>query len=90
MRSDGVVVTPPGFDQDLGFGQAEEDLAVEQLIAQLAVEALAVAVLPGAAGFDVGGLGADRGNPLAQSQGDELRAVVRLLIDPGSERRSAS
>src|SRR5208283_1939254 len=71
-----VVVTPPGFDQDLGLGQAEEDLAVEQLIAQLAVEALAVAVLPGAAGLDVGGLGADRGNPVAESQGDELRAVV--------------
>jgi hypothetical protein len=33
-------VAPPGFDQDLDFGQAEEDLAVEQLIAQLAVEAL--------------------------------------------------
>jgi hypothetical protein len=50
-------VTPPGFDQDLGFDKAEEDLAVEQFIAQLAVEALAVAVLPGAAGLDVGGLG---------------------------------
>ena len=73
-------MTPPGFDQDLGFGQAEEDLAVEQLIAQLAVEALAVSVLPRAAGLDVGGLGADRGNPLAQSQGDELRAVVRPHI----------
>jgi hypothetical protein len=39
-------VTPPGFDQDLGLGQAEEDLAVEQLIAQLAVETLAIADLP--------------------------------------------
>ena len=52
MRTYGVEVPPPGLDQDLGLGQAEEDLAVEQLIAQLAVEAFAVAVLPGAAGLD--------------------------------------
>jgi len=48
-----VVVTPPGLDQDLGLDQAEEDLAVEQLIAQLAVEAFAVAVFPRAARLDV-------------------------------------
>jgi hypothetical protein len=36
--------SPPDFDQDLGFGQADEDLVVEKLTAQLAVEALAVAV----------------------------------------------
>src|SRR3954467_4662591 len=35
-----------------------EDLAVEQLVAQPGVEALDVAVLPGAAGLDVGRLGA--------------------------------
>ena len=76
MRTHAVVVEPPGFDQDLGFGQAVEDLAVEQLVAQLAVEALAVAVLPGTAGGDVGGLGADGGDPFTQGGGDELRAIV--------------
>ena len=76
MGAHAVVVPPPGLDQDLGLGQAEEDLAVEQFVAQLAVEALAVAVLPRTAGLDVGGLGADRGDPFAQGDGDELRAVV--------------
>jgi hypothetical protein len=36
-----------------------EDLAAEQLIAKAGVEALDVAVLPGAAVLDVGGLGTD-------------------------------
>jgi len=46
MRPDDVVVTPPGVDQGLGLGQAEEDLAVQPLIAQLAVAVLAVGVFP--------------------------------------------
>jgi len=33
---------PPGLDQHLGFGQAVEYLAVEELVAQLAIEALVV------------------------------------------------
>jgi hypothetical protein len=69
-------VAPPGLDQDLGLSQAEEDLAVEQLVAQLAVKALAVAVLPRTAGLDIGGLRADGGDPLSQGDRDELRAVV--------------
>jgi len=79
-------VTPPDFDQDLGFGQANEDPAVEQLIAQLAVEALALTVLPGAAGLDVGGLGADRGAiyELRRKLGDgsEEGGVTGLVIKP--------
>jgi hypothetical protein len=76
VGADAIVVAPPGFDQDPGFGQAIEDLAVEQFIAKLAVEALAVAVLPGAAWGDVGGLGADGGDPFTQSQGNELWTII--------------
>ena len=47
MGSDGVVVAPPLFDQDLGFAQRVEDLTVQQLVPEPCVEALAVAVLPG-------------------------------------------
>ena len=65
VRTHAIVMAPPGFDQDLGLGEAEEHLAVEQFVAKLAVEALTVAVLPGTAGRDVGGLGADRGDPFA-------------------------
>ena len=50
VRAHGVVVAPPRLDQDLGFGQAEEHLAIEQLVTKLAVEALAVAVLQGLPG----------------------------------------
>ena len=37
----------PALDDDFRLGQAVEDLAVEQLVAELRVEALAVSVLPG-------------------------------------------
>lgn len=76
MRPDDVEVPPPGLDQHLGLGEAEEQLAVQQSIAQLGIEALAVTVLPQAAGLDVGGLGADRGDPLPHGRGDELPPVV--------------
>ena len=46
----GVVVAPPCLDDDLCLGEAVEDLAVEEFVAKLRVEALAVAVLPRAAG----------------------------------------
>jgi hypothetical protein len=58
------------------LAQSVEDLAVEQLIAKAGVEALDVAVLPGAAVFDVGGLGTDNRDPFLQCLGDELRSVV--------------
>ena len=40
MWSHGVVVHPPLLDQDLGFEERVEHLHVEQLVPQLAVEAL--------------------------------------------------
>ena len=46
MRTDSVVVLTPFFDDDLGFLERVEDLSIEQLVAELCVEALAVAVLP--------------------------------------------
>ena len=46
MRSNGVVLSLPVLDQDLGLLEGVEDLAVEQLVSKFAVEALAVAVLP--------------------------------------------
>src|SRR5262245_4570664 len=47
--ADRVVVASPTLDDDLGLAQSVENLAVEQLIAKAGVEALDVAVLPGAA-----------------------------------------
>src|SRR5690606_29115623 len=64
------------LDDVLCLGEAVEDLAVEQLIAQLRVEALAITVFPRAPRFDEGGLCADSHDPLPHRLGDEFRAVV--------------
>ena len=49
MGSAVVVVKSPTVDDPASLCQAEEQLAIQELITQLAVEALHVAVLPGAA-----------------------------------------
>jgi len=67
---DGVVVAPPCFNHDLGLRQRVEDLAVQQLVTKLRVEAFAISVrlkiaplerffdglTPRATRHDVGGL----------------------------------
>jgi hypothetical protein len=50
VRSLLVVVLAPSLDNDRCPLQAVEDLTVEQLIPELAIEALAIAVLPGLPG----------------------------------------
>ena len=69
-------MAPPGCDENLGFLQGVKDLSVQELVAQPRAEALDVPGLPGRAQFDEGGPGADRGDPLPDRFGDELRAVV--------------
>src|SRR6516165_5161642 len=60
----------------LGLAESVEDFAVEQLVAQAGVEALDVAVLPGAAPLDVSGLGTDNPDPFLYCLGEEPRSVV--------------
>jgi len=43
---DGVVVATPFLDQDLGFAQGVEELAVEEFTAEPGIEAFTVAVQP--------------------------------------------
>ena len=76
MRSDGIVVASPVLDQHLRLSQRREDLAVEKLVPQLRVQALAVAVLPWTSRFDVERLDADPTEPVSHVDRDELRAVV--------------
>jgi hypothetical protein len=52
VRPDLVVVLPPGSDDSSGLGQSLEPMLVQALIAELAVEALDVAVLHRPARFD--------------------------------------
>jgi len=70
-------VLTPAFNDEPRLGQRVEDLAVEQLISQLAVEALAIAVLPGNTGLDERRLCAHRGNPLPHGPSDEFRAIFQ-------------
>ena len=76
MRPDCIEVTPPTFDDDLGLAQRVEDFAIEQFIAQACVEAFDVAVFPWTAWLDIGGLCADRCDPLLHSLGHKLRSIV--------------
>jgi hypothetical protein len=84
VRPNGVVVLSPSFDHDLGLLESVEYLSVEQFISQLAIEAFVVAVLPGAAGFNVKGLNTHRGQPLTNGLGRELPAIVRSDILGGA------
>ena len=72
-----VVMPPPLLNDDPGFFQAVEDFSVQELIAEPGIEALAVSVLPGRPGFDVGGLGTDSLDPLPDRIRDKLWPVVR-------------
>jgi hypothetical protein len=69
-------MTPPAFDGDPRFLERVEDLAVQQFVAKLRVEALAIAILPWTAWLDVSGPGPDGGYPVLHGLGDELGAVV--------------
>ena len=80
MRSDCIEVTPPTFDDDLGLAQRVEDFAIEQFIAQACVEALDVAVFPWTAWLDVGGLCADRCDPLLHSDRPPLSGPFVMLV----------
>jgi hypothetical protein len=66
MRANLVVVAPPGLDHDLGLGARQEPFEAQALVAELAVEALADAVLPGLAGVDQRRLDTLIGHPLQQ------------------------
>lgn len=85
VRAFRVVVFPPLFDQDLGFAQALEDFAFQELVAEPGIEALTVSVLPGAARFDLCRPGSSRFDPILYSLSDELWTVIRT-----GERRHAA
>ena len=61
---DGVVVFPPLFDDDLSLFEGIEDLPVKQFVPEASIEGLAVAVLPGRAGFNASGFGPHRLDPV--------------------------
>ena len=70
-----VVVPPPTLDEHLGLQERVELLSGQELVAEPAVEALAIAVLPRAAWFDEQGFHANLGEPLTHLLGRKLRAA---------------
>src|ERR1044072_5943171 len=70
-----VMIGPPAGDAAELF-EAGEDLAVEQIIAQTAIEPFDIAILPGAPGLDVQGGHAETAQPLPHRMSDELGTVV--------------
>ena len=83
----------PALDQDLSLAERRENFSVEQLVAQLRIEALIVAILPWAAGFDIERLHTDPPEPAAHRLGGEFAAIVgsymlRRAVD-GEQLRQA-
>src|ERR1022692_1431291 len=72
-----VVFHAPPLRQNLWLLQRVEDLAVQELIAQLSIETLTVPVLPWTPRFDVHRPRAHFPQPLPQLLGNTLRPIVR-------------
>jgi len=79
VRSDGVVVSAPLLDQHLRLLEGIEDLAIQHLVTELAVELLVVAVLPRRSRLDI-----ERRHPTRGSHSLTAAAVNSL---PLSDRR---
>ena len=75
-----IVVDAPLLDNNLGFLEAVKDLAIQQFVPELAVEGLAVAILPWAAGCDVERLHTDLRQLFLHGVGDKFWAIVRSNI----------
>jgi hypothetical protein len=76
VRTNRVVVNPPLFDQYLSFSQGVEQFPIQQLVSELAVEALVVAVLPGTAGLNEERFHFESLQPFTHCGGGKLSAVV--------------
>ena len=76
MRTHLVVLAPELLDQDLRIDSVLEPLHAETLIAELAVERLVGAILPGFAGIDEGGVDVLACEPAQNGARDEFRSVV--------------
>ena len=66
----------PAIGQALGLSHRGEQLGVEELVSEPAVEGFSKAVLPRGAGLDVSGCGAAAFTPAPQGVGDEFGTVV--------------
>src|SRR5208337_5584862 len=75
-----VVFYPPTLRQNLCLLQRVKDLAVQELIAQLSVEALTVPVLPRTSRLDIERFRAQLSQPLPQLPGNKLGPIIRTDV----------
>ncbi len=81
----------PAFGQHAQSFDRVEDLTVQELVPQLGVEALAVAVLPRRAGLDVQRLCSCFGQPLPWVFRDELQPIApHEALERKSWRKAAN
>ena len=76
VRPDVIVVVPPAFDHGTRLGEAAEDLLVQALVSQLAVEAFDEAVLLGLARSDVVPVHAGAVGPFEHDPAGHLGSVI--------------
>ena len=80
VRTNLVIVTAPGLDDDNGFSAIAKILHAEALVAKATVEALVDSILPAVAGRDVGRLEPFVSSPAQNRGGNELGAVVKAQV----------
>lgn len=76
MRTERFEVFAPPFDQRFCLLHRVEDFPRKQLVSELGVEALAIAVLPRASRFDVEHLDAEPRQPFPRRRLDKFRPVI--------------
>ena len=70
----------PCLNEDLCFSKRVEDLGIEQLVSELAVEAFIVAILPWASWLDEERFNANLRQPFPYGYCRELRPIVRADV----------
>jgi hypothetical protein len=70
-------MSPPALDQHLRLAKRGEDFHIQQLVAQLGIEAFIVSILPRTARLDIERLHPDPAEPRAYCLGREFAAIVR-------------
>ena len=76
MGSFGVVMLPPILNDDADFASIQQLFPIQKFIAETAIKALNVAVLPRATRLDVKGLDLIFAEPSLDFSDDKLRAVI--------------
>jgi len=75
-----IVMSAPGFDQDLGFFEGVKNFPIEQFVSKSGIEAFVIPVLPGAPWFNKSRVDLQGVQPILETLGGKLTAVVRPNI----------